>query len=208
MTSSGGDVTITGQGGGSSASSNYDSSDDGILIVSTGTITVGGNGTLTLSGTGGSGTAGSNFGVEEEGTVASNGGTITITGVGGAGANNLGVDIAESGYTTTAINANGGTVSFTANTGTLQVDNYPGAVAIASNGFKATGLPMIVNLQAVPTQGEQFTTLDDTAKPAASNPIIGSFGGLAPEALSLPPTTAALPPWPSATRAATVTTSC
>jgi hypothetical protein len=81
VTSSGGDVTIIGKGGGSNAS--YD--DVGILINAGAQVTAGGMGNVTVQGTGG--TAGNlsiagevNSGVKVLGTVTSSGGNVQVTG--------------------------------------------------------------------------------------------------------------------------------
>ena len=81
ITSTGGPVIVTGQGGGSGASAaNY-----GVYVASGGLISAGGNGTVQVEGTGG-GSGSENHGVRIEGSgaaVTSSGGDVQITGMGG-----------------------------------------------------------------------------------------------------------------------------
>jgi hypothetical protein len=51
-------------------------------------------------------------------------------------------------------------------------------VALASNGFTATNLPFSLTLQFAPTLGTQLTIVNNTATPAAGNPIVGTLNGL------------------------------
>ncbi len=100
MIKSGGDLTLAGRGGGS-AGSNL-----GIGLKSSGgSFSAGGNGTLILHGTGGEGT--SAFGLElQGGTFTSAGGAVEITGIGGGGERGIKLD---GGSLTTS--ANGGTLT-------------------------------------------------------------------------------------------------
>ena len=66
ITSSGGDVTVTGTGGNNPASEDY-----GVFVDTQGTMTAGNTGKVNVFGTGGAGSGGSNYGVTVVGFNAS-----------------------------------------------------------------------------------------------------------------------------------------
>jgi len=98
ITSSGGNVIITGLGQGTGATQN----NLGVLVANKGIITAGGNGTVTITGTG-SGDAGTNtnHGVYVlDATISSSGGNISVSGLGGGSGssnNNHGVSLQLAG---------------------------------------------------------------------------------------------------------------
>lgn len=82
INSSGGNVKVTGQGGGSSTAG----FSEGVFVG--GIITAGGTGTVTVEGTGGSGTGGDNIGIEvrgPDGQITSSGGDVLVIGRSSAG---------------------------------------------------------------------------------------------------------------------------
>ena len=82
ITSGGGNVSVTGLGGGSGASDE----NIGVLAASAGQITAGGAGTVTVMGTGGATSGGEDAGVYVYGTgsaITSGGGNVSVTGLGG-----------------------------------------------------------------------------------------------------------------------------
>jgi len=100
--SGGGDISVTGTGGGSGASAN----NYGLFLVSGGEITAGGTGSVTAVGFGGntSGTGGSlNHGVfvQSSNSRIHSGGDVSVTGTGaGIGSNNFGVSVFSGGTIT------------------------------------------------------------------------------------------------------------
>ena len=101
ITSGGGNVTLTGQAGGSLTSGA--AFHGGVAIVSGSQITAGGNGTVTVEGTGGAGPGDTHRGVEVSGggLITSGGGQVSVTGTGGAGVGNaqLGVTAIDGSIT-------------------------------------------------------------------------------------------------------------
>jgi hypothetical protein len=108
ITSSGGNVLVTGQGGGSATSAN----NYGVFVNVSGQITAGGAGTVTVQGTGGLTGGGADYGVAVSGSgslglipttqtaITSSDGNVQVTGQGGGSAfsgNNYGVYISNSG---------------------------------------------------------------------------------------------------------------
>jgi hypothetical protein len=118
ITSSGGNVSVTGTGGGSGSSGG----NHGIGVFSTGQITAGGSGTVTVQGNGGTATMGNrNFGVLIAGAgtqIISSGGNVSVTGTGGGSGtsiDNHGIYVQSAGQ----ITAGGdGTVTVVGNGGT------------------------------------------------------------------------------------------
>jgi subtilisin-like proprotein convertase family protein len=103
ITSSGGNVIVTGQGGGGGGGTfSY-----GVDVRVSSMITAGGSGTVTVTGTGGNGTGASHLGVHvlSAGTITSSGGNVTVTGTSGQ----IGAGVAANGGTITA--GGGGTVT-------------------------------------------------------------------------------------------------
>jgi autotransporter-associated beta strand protein len=78
------------------------------------------------------------------------------------------------------LNGNGGTVTLTPGTGGIVAPISATAAALVSQGFSATGLALTPTLSFVPTPGSQFTIINNTATPAAANPIAGTFANLPP----------------------------
>jgi hypothetical protein len=110
ISSSGGDVLVTGQGGGSSSSgANF-----GVLVENAGEITADGSGKVTVTGTGGTGN--SSYGVfvrDANSRISSSGGEVRVTGQGGgsgASAINYGVYLQSAGEITSG---GSGTVTVT-----------------------------------------------------------------------------------------------
>ena len=81
ITSGGGNVSVTGQAGGTGGAS----TDNIGVDVDAGMITAGSNGTVTIQGTGGAGGGTTNIGVSahNNGTITSSGGDVFVTGHGG-----------------------------------------------------------------------------------------------------------------------------
>jgi hypothetical protein len=129
ISSSGGNVSVTGTGGGSgTADFNY-----GVIVFLAGQITAGGSGTVTVVGNGSTTATGvSNYGVfvfETDSKITSSGGKVTVTGTGGGSgtaAYNYGVfvflggQITADGSGTVTIVGNGGS----APTGILNLGVY------------------------------------------------------------------------------------
>jgi DNA-binding beta-propeller fold protein YncE len=91
--------------------------------------------------------------------------------------------ILDDAGTGTGLDGNGGTVSLSPGTGGIVTPLYASGVPLASQGFDATGLTGSLTLTAAPTVGEQFTLVNNTATPAAANPITGTFAGLPQDGL-------------------------
>jgi dockerin type I repeat protein len=141
--SSGGNVVLTGHGGGSLSESM------GIYIVVQNTaisVSAGGSGSVTLQGTGGSGSGDRNYGIETLGlsgkpiSISSNSGNIQIAGTGGGSATSgttvgvrllLYTQIAAGGAGNVTIQGTGGSGSGASNNG---FDAPLGAVSISSSG--------------------------------------------------------------------------
>lgn len=115
ITSAGGNVSVTGQGGGSGASG----TNVGVAVEAMGTITSGGTGTVTVSGTGGAASGAQNYGVwlvVAGAQVTSAGGDVAVTGVAGGGSGSSDVEIDAS---TTL--SSGGTGNLTINANSLNL---------------------------------------------------------------------------------------
>ena len=79
------------------------------------------------------------------------------------------------------INGNGGMVTLTSGTGGIEAGIWRGRVPLTTNGFDARGLPLTLQFYSAPTLGQQITLVNNTATPASSDPIIGTFTNLAPD---------------------------
>ncbi|HAK79936.1 MAG TPA: hypothetical protein DCM71_24270, partial [Runella sp.] len=125
ITSTGGNVSVTGTGGGSGASSlNY-----GVYLASNSQMTAGGTGTVTVVGNGGVTTGGANVGVvvfDSGSQITSGGGDVTVTGKEGGGVGSPG--IRATGAISTA--TNGGNLSLIANS--IEVNGGGGSVSTNS----------------------------------------------------------------------------
>ncbi len=81
----------------------------------------------------------------------------------------------------TVLNGNGGTVTLMPGTGSIQTTLYATGTLLATNGFSASGKSINLALGVAPTLGTQFTVVNNTATPAASNLISGTFSDLSQE---------------------------
>jgi hypothetical protein len=138
ITSSGGDVNVTGTGGGTGAAF----AAFGVAIYQNGTITAGGAGTVTVNGTGGAGTGGFHYGVTlaggSGGIITSGGGAVTVTGTGGTGgASNTGIQVEDAGVSISTA-TNGGNL-------TLVSDGINIAGPVAANGGSTVTLRQKTN---------------------------------------------------------------
>ena len=86
--------------------------------------------------------------------------------------------ILDDGGTGTGLNGNGGTVSLDAGHRRHRGPFRPAGVPLATQGFNATGLTLTPTLNFAPTPGTQLTIINNTATPAASNPITGTLANL------------------------------
>ncbi|MEO8146041.1 MAG: hypothetical protein ABI723_00325, partial [Bacteroidia bacterium] len=150
ITSYGGNVNVTGQGGGSSGSvGNF-----GIYVTSSGTIKAGSTGIVSVEGTGGFGTGGGDYGIAmgASGLITSSGGNVSVNGLGGNLGYSIGVSIQGLSIITAGGNGNvivtgtGGTYSFGQNHGvqiaftggTIKADGN-GTVTVQGTGGASTG---------------------------------------------------------------------
>ncbi len=78
----------------------------------------------------------------------------------------------------TGLNGNGGTVILTPGTGGIQTTLFATGTPLATNGFSASGKTLNLTLGFAPTPGMQLTIINNTATPAASNLISGTFSNL------------------------------
>lgn len=149
ITSNGGNVIVTGTGGGHASGTG---ANDGISLFSAAAgISAGGNGTLTVTGSGGLG-GGNNIGVNHTSIntrITSNGGNVMVTGTGGTGNGSFNSGISLSG-SNGAISAGGnGTVTVVGQGGlassgdshygvqlrsTSQITSNGGAVVVTGTG--------------------------------------------------------------------------
>ena len=141
ITSSGGNVRVTGQGGGVEAAR----FNDGVRLWDTGLITAGGAGTVTVIGQGGDTTAGANnigVSVFESSSIESSGGDVIVTGTGGGldssgSDSNHGVEVRSGGLISSGgagnvqVNGTGGMTNGPANLG-VKVGG------VASDGSRST----------------------------------------------------------------------
>ncbi len=137
VTSSGGNVSVTGQGTGSVASGgNY-----GVEVTAGGIITAGGTGAVTVMGTGGSGTGSNNYGIyviSNTSKITSGGGNVSLTGVEGGGATGTGIVSNSLGSITTL--ANGGNINLVANS--IDIKN---TTIVSTNGVGSVTLKPLTN---------------------------------------------------------------
>ncbi len=150
VTSSGGNVQITGWAGGSGTSGG----NDGIRLAATGTVSAGGTGSVTLLGTGGATSGGGDYGVvlgvfssiqsnwqlsgnQPGSIVTSNGGSVQVTGIGGGtgtGNDNVGVGVGQ--YCTISAGGNG-VVTVQGTGGATGGSRNYGVYATTNNGIPA-----------------------------------------------------------------------
>ncbi len=132
ITSSGGAVQVTGQGGAGNASAN-----DGVDLRSGATITAGGSGKVSVSGTGGPGSSSQNCGIETNGTITSSGGDVQVNAQGGGllnAATNVGIIlwpgsmISAGGHGNVTLQGTGGATSQGANYGVYLIGNSSSAL--------------------------------------------------------------------------------
>jgi sugar lactone lactonase YvrE len=103
--------------------------------------------------------------------------TVVIQATGGTGQ----IILNDGGGSGTALNGNGGTVTLTPGTGGIQVIQSSSAasdVALVSSGFTIPPAPLSLSLNFAPAVGAPITVVNNTATPAASNPINGTFTNL------------------------------
>ena len=79
----------------------------------------------------------------------------------------------------TGLNGNGGEVTLTPGTGGIQTTLYATGTPLATSGFAAGGNTLNLTLGFAPTVGTQLTVVSNTATPAASHLISGTFSNLA-----------------------------
>ena len=77
----------------------------------------------------------------------------------------------------TALNGNGGAITLTPGTGGIQTTLYATGTPLTTSGFAASG-SLNLSLGFAPTLGMQFTVVNNTATPAVSSPIDGTFTNL------------------------------
>jgi len=135
ITSGGGHVTVTGQGGGTGATHN----NVGVGIYNGGQISAGGMGSVLVRGTGGATTGGSSHGIRM-GTasttkITSNGGDVQVIGIEGGGASSRGIVIESPGSIFT--NVHGGNVTLVGNS--MAIDSA--ATVITNSNHSVTILP-------------------------------------------------------------------
>ena len=80
--------------------------------------------------------------------------------------------------TATALNGAGGTVALTPGAGGVQTTLFATGIPLATDGFTASGETLNLTLGFAPAPGTQLTLINNTATPAASNPIGGTFSNL------------------------------
>ena len=90
----------------------------------------------------------------------------------------------------------------------MQPTLFATGTPLASQTFVASGNSLAIALGFAPTLGEQLTVVTNTATPAASNPIVGSFSDLTPGGTIAQVFSELLTSSKRATRAATGTTWC
>ncbi|MDG4549954.1 MAG: IPTL-CTERM sorting domain-containing protein [Candidatus Contendobacter sp.] len=176
ITSTGGPVTITGQGGGTGASSQT----TGVALTLGGQISAGNSGTVTVTGTGGAASGLSNMGVGlgSASRITSNGGNVSVTGFGGGlggGAEHFGVwltqgaEISAGGAGTVTVEGTGGTdgqVNYgvfvreansriTSNGGAVSVTGQGGGTGAAANNIGV----VLINSGQIGAGGAGTTTV-------------------------------------------------
>ena len=108
-------------------------------------------------------------------TAATTAGAATVVLQSTSGPGQIIIDDAGTG---TGLNGNGGLVSLTPGTGGITAPNSAAGVPLATQGFNATGLTFTPTLTFAPAPVMQLTLIDNTATPAAGNPIVGAFSNL------------------------------
>jgi sugar lactone lactonase YvrE len=78
----------------------------------------------------------------------------------------------------TGLNGNGGSVTLTPGTGGILMPLNTSGVPLATQGFNPTGLMLSLSLNFAPALGTQLTVINNTASPATSHPITGTFANL------------------------------
>ena len=76
------------------------------------------------------------------------------------------------------LNGNGGSINFDPGTGGIQASLFATGTPLASKGFIAGGKPLNLTLGFAPSIGTSLTVVSDTATPAVSNPINGTFSNV------------------------------
>jgi hypothetical protein len=76
------------------------------------------------------------------------------------------------------LNGNGGSVALTPGSGGIATPLSAAGVPLITQAFNATGLTLTPTLRFAPTLGAQLTLINNTAAPAARNPIIGSLANV------------------------------
>jgi sugar lactone lactonase YvrE len=108
-------------------------------------------------------------------TPATTPGAATVVVQDPSGPGRIVLDDAGSG---TALDGNQGDVSLTPGSGVVVTPLSALGTPLATQGFNATGLTLVPTLAFAPAIGAQLTVIDNTAAPAASNPITGAFANL------------------------------
>ncbi len=183
ITSSGGNVSVTGQGSGLADGNNQ----HGVVVKTSGMITAGGVGTVTVQGIGGSISGGSTFGVYvNSGTVTSSGGNVSVTGQGGGngGSNNYGVFLESSGLLTAGgtgtvtVHGTGGsgtngphqgiyliTSAITSTNGAINLVGQAGGISTSSNN---TGV-LLTNTSRIAAGGTGSVTVEGTGSTSSAS---------------------------------------
>lgn len=137
VTSSGGNVSVMGQGIGTGTSGgNY-----GVEVTAGGVITAGGSGAVTVTGTGGAGTGSNNYGIYvilNTSKITSSGGDVNLTGVEGGGTTGTGIVTNSLGSISTL--TNGGNINLVANS--IDIKN---TTTVSTNGVGSVTLKPLTN---------------------------------------------------------------
>ncbi|AYQ35902.1 BspA family leucine-rich repeat surface protein [Runella sp. SP2] len=185
ITSLGGNVSVTGQGGGLADEYNQ----HGVAVTDLGMITAGGTGTVTVQGTGASQTDGNTFGVHlDAGTITSSGGNVSVTGQGGGSSDatsNHGINLESSGL----ISAGGAGTVTVLGTGGTGTDGYHQGVFLTSSAITSTNGHISVTGQAggASTGSAKGVLLDATSRIAAGgtgNVTVQGTGSSSPSTAS------------------------
>ena len=145
VTSNGGSVSVTGQGGSGTGGFHF-----GVYLLDNSTVTAGGSGTVTVDGTGGT-TGSKNYGVHvaiNSSTITSGGGAVSVTGTGGgtsADNESIGVLLSHSG----TISSGGGASITVRGTGGLGIINNDGVrlrEGASSQVLATTATPALVRI--------------------------------------------------------------
>jgi hypothetical protein len=101
-------------------------------------------------------------------------GTVVVQSTTGAGQ----IVLDDDGGAGMGLDSSGGTVTLTPGTGGIVTPLSATGVPLATQGFNASGLTLTPTLSFVPTADTQLTVINNTATPAAGNPILGTFANL------------------------------